>query len=142
MSLLDLVLRCDEHDLHRVVWTDDVLEELVEVWVRNDARSEASARAIIDQVRSTFEDQQNVRADYEHLIDEMLGQDEDDHLHGAAAVAAAPSILSWTLCWHPLAIGTYVIGMYSGDGTTSAIGRDGARLRGGSPWLQPRRIPA
>lgn len=93
LSLLDLVLRCDEQDLHRVVWTDDVLKELVEVWVRNGARSEASARVIVDQIRSTFEGQQIVRADYEQLIIEMPGRDEDDHVHAAAAVAAAPSIL-------------------------------------------------
>lgn len=93
MSLLDLLLRCDEHDLHRVLWTNEVLEELVEVWVRNGARSEASARAIAGQIRATFEDQQIVRAAYQHLIVEMPGRDEDDHVHAAAAVAAAPSIL-------------------------------------------------
>jgi hypothetical protein len=93
MSLLDLVLRCDEHDLHRVLWTDDVLDELVEVWVRNGARSEASARAIVGQIRAAFEDQQVVRTDYEQLIAEMPGQDEDDHVHAAAAIAAAPSTL-------------------------------------------------
>jgi len=93
MSLLDLVLRCDEHDLHRVLWTNDVLEEVVEVWVRNGARSEVSARAIADQIRVTFEDQQVMRTDYEQLIAEMPGRDEDDHVHAAAAAAAAPSIL-------------------------------------------------
>lgn len=93
MSLLDLVLRCDEQDLHRVVWSEDVLEELVEVWVRNGARSEASARAIVDQIRATFEDQRIARGDYDHLIAEMPGPDEDDHVHSAAAVTVAPSIL-------------------------------------------------
>jgi len=34
ISLLDLILRCDEQDLHRVVWTDDLLDELTKVWVR------------------------------------------------------------------------------------------------------------
>ncbi len=93
MSLLDLVLRCDEQDLHRVAWTDDILAELVEVWVRNGARPEGAARAIADQIRATFDDQQIPRGDYDHLIAEMPGTDEDDHVHAAAAVSAAPSIL-------------------------------------------------
>lgn len=93
MSLLDLVLRCDEHDLHRVVWTDDLLDELVDVWMRNGVRSEASARAIAHQIRATFEDQRIPRTDYDHLIADMPGPDEDDHVHAAAAVAVAPSIL-------------------------------------------------
>lgn len=67
----------------------------MEVWVRNGARSEASAQAIADQIRATFNDQQIVRGDYDHLIAEMPGpdEDEDDHVHAAAAVAVAPSIL-------------------------------------------------
>jgi len=61
--------------------------------VRNDVRSEASARAIADQIRATFEDQQVLRTDYEQLIAEVPGRDEADHVHAAAAVAAAPTIL-------------------------------------------------
>ena len=93
ISLLDLILRCDEHDLHRVLWTDDILEELVEVWVRNGARSITSARMIASQIRATFKHQQILRADYEQLIGAMPGSDEDDHVHAAAAVSAAPSTL-------------------------------------------------
>ena len=34
-----------------------------------------------------------MRTDYEQLIAEMPGRDEADHVHAAAAVAAAPTIL-------------------------------------------------
>ena len=62
-------------------------------WVRNGARTEAPARAIADQIRATFHDQRIARADYADLIGEMPGPGADDHIHAAAAVAVAPSIL-------------------------------------------------
>lgn len=93
ISLLDLVLRCDEQDLHRVVWTDDLLDELVRVWVRNGARSADSARSVTNQIRAVFPDGQVDRSSYEHLVHDMPGEDPDDHPHAAAAVSVAPSVL-------------------------------------------------
>lgn len=43
ISLLDLVLRLDEAELHRIVWTDDLLDELARVWVDHGARSAVTA---------------------------------------------------------------------------------------------------
>jgi hypothetical protein len=93
ISLLDLILRCDEQDLHRVVWTDDLLDELVQVWVRNGARSIDSARSVTDQIRAVFPAGHVDRSSYEHLVPDMPGSDPDDHPHAAASVAVAPSIL-------------------------------------------------
>lgn len=93
ISVLDLILRCDEQDLHRVVWTDDLLGELVRVWIENGARSESSARSIASQIRATFPKGEIERGRYEHLVDDMPGKDPDDHPHSAAAVAVAPSVL-------------------------------------------------
>lgn len=93
ISLLDLVLRCDEQDLHRVVWTNDLLDELVRVWVRNGARSADSARSVTDQIRAVFPDGKVDRMTYEHLVQDMPGEDPDDRPHAAAAVAIAPSVL-------------------------------------------------
>lgn len=93
MVLLDLVLRCDEHDLHRVMWTDDLLEELVRVWVRNGAKSEAAARTIVQQIESTFRTQRIPANEYQRLVCEMPRNDPDDHVYSAAAVAIAPSTL-------------------------------------------------
>ena len=61
--------------------------------MRNGARSAVAAQSIVSQIRSTFKGQQILRTDYEHLIAEMPGHDQDDHVHAAAAVAAAPSTL-------------------------------------------------
>lgn len=93
ISLLDLVLRCDEADLHRVVWTDALLEELVGVWVRHGARSSEAARAVTDQIRSVFASARIELSHYDHLVAEMPGDDLDDHQHAAAAVSVAPSVL-------------------------------------------------
>lgn len=93
ISLLDLVLRCDEADLHRVVWTEDILRELEGVWVRKGARSEESARSICDLIRSGFPDGEIAREQYTELVEAMSGPDPDDHAHAAAAASVAPSVL-------------------------------------------------
>jgi len=93
ISLLDLILRADEADLHRVVWTNDLLGELERVWVDKGSRSAVSARKVCDEIRTSFPDQQMPRSSYASLIESMPGPDPDDHAHSAAAVAAAPSIL-------------------------------------------------
>lgn len=93
ISMLDLVLRCDEQDLHRVVWTEALLEELAGVWVRNGARSFESARAITDQIRTVFASGRIEPSLYEHLVPKKPGGDPDDHEHAAAAASVAPSVL-------------------------------------------------
>ncbi len=93
MSLLDLLLRADEASLHKVVWTEDLLVELAEVWVRNSARSIEAAQQVCDHIRKASTGQDVPRADYEHLIAAMPGDDPDDHPHAAAAVARAPATI-------------------------------------------------
>ena len=93
ISVLDLLLRCDERDLHRIVWSEDLLRELERVWVRQGARSVGSAQAVTAAIRSTFPAQQVDREAYAHLIDLMPGGDPDDHCHAAAAVSVAPAVL-------------------------------------------------
>lgn len=93
ISLLDLMLRLDEAAFHEVIWTEDLLGELVEVWVKKGARSAEAAARICDDVRRAFADQEVRRADYDHLVDSMPGKDPDDHPHAAAAVARAPATI-------------------------------------------------
>ena len=90
ISVLDLLVRCDERDLHRIVWSEDLLRELERIWVRQGARSVGSAQAASAAIRSAFPAQQVGREAYAHLIDEMPGDDPDDHCHAAAAVACTP----------------------------------------------------
>jgi predicted nucleic acid-binding protein len=93
ISLLDLILRCDEASLISVLWTDDLLDELARVWVRKGVRTKAAAARICAQIRVAFAGQDIPRADYEDLIADMPGADPDDHLHAAAAVSRAPVTL-------------------------------------------------
>ncbi len=74
ISMLDLILRCDEQDIHRVVCTGDLLDELVRVWIETGVRSEASARSIASQIRATFPKGEIERQRYEHLVDKMPGE--------------------------------------------------------------------
>jgi hypothetical protein len=96
ISLLDLMLRLDEAALHEVIWTEDLLTELAEVWVGKGVRSAESALKICDDIRRTFAGQEVPRADYELLIESMPGDDPDDWPHAAAAVARAPATLVTT----------------------------------------------
>jgi hypothetical protein len=93
MSLLDLLLRMDEASLHQVIWSEDLLEELAEVWVRNGARSLEAAGRVFDHVRESFANQEVPRSEYQHLVADMPGDDPDDHHHAAAAVARAPATI-------------------------------------------------
>ena len=43
ISLVDLVLRLDEAELHEIVWTEDLLGELARTWVAKGARSALAA---------------------------------------------------------------------------------------------------
>ena len=90
ISLLDLILSCDEAQLHEVLWTNDLLDELAHVWVREGARSRESADRICSNIRTAFADQEIYRHEYEHLISAMSGNDPDDHVHAAAAASRAP----------------------------------------------------
>jgi hypothetical protein len=93
MSLFDLLLRLDEASLHEIMWTEDLLGELVDTWVEHGIRTREAAERMCDHVRRAFAGQDVPRSDYEHLIAAMPGDDPDDHLHAAAAVVKAPATI-------------------------------------------------
>ena len=93
ISLLDLVLRLDEAELHEIVWTDDLLDELARKWVGKGARSPEAAAKVCDDIRAAFVGQDVARDEYELLIGSMPGKDPDDHVHAAAAVVRAPCVI-------------------------------------------------
>ena len=92
ISLLDLVLRLDEAELHEIVWTEDLLDELVRTWVAKGARSAEAAEKVCGDIRAAFVGQDVPRDTYGHLIASMPGDDTDDHAHAAAAVVRAPCV--------------------------------------------------
>jgi hypothetical protein len=93
ISLLDLVLRLDEAELHEIVWTEDLLDELARTWVAKGARSAEAAEKVCGDIRAAFVGQDVPRDTYEHLIASMPGDDTDDHAHAAAAVVRAPCVI-------------------------------------------------
>lgn len=93
ISLLDLLLRLDEASLHEIIWTEDLLTELGETWVAHGIRTREAATRVCDHIRAAFAGQDVPRREYEHLIATMPGDDPDDHLHAAAAVATAPTTI-------------------------------------------------
>jgi|SRR5579885_2546832 len=93
ISLLDLLLRLDEVALHEILWTEDLLAELVETWVDHGVRSREAAERLCDDLRGAFAGQDVPRSEYADLIAAMPGDDPDDHLHAAAAVARAPATI-------------------------------------------------
>jgi hypothetical protein len=93
ISLLDLFLRLDEVSLHEVLWTEDLLEELMDTWVKHGVRTREAAERVYHHIRAAFAGQDVPRSEYEALIDKMPGNDPDDHRHAAAAAAQAPAII-------------------------------------------------
>ena len=61
ISVLDLLLRCDERDLHRIVLSEDLLRELERVWVRQGARSVGSPQAVTAAIRSSSQPSTSLR---------------------------------------------------------------------------------
>lgn len=66
MSLLDLILRCDEAALINVLWTEDLLGELARTWFAKGVRSAAAAERICGHIRSAFVGQDISRAGTSH----------------------------------------------------------------------------
>ncbi|WP_053722965.1 PIN domain-containing protein [Saccharothrix sp. NRRL B-16348] len=89
----DLLLHCAEEDLFRVLWSEDLLAELVEVVPRSGRKSRQAVAGLCAAIREVFPDDEVPRRDYEHLIASMPGSDPDDWAHSAAALAGKADIL-------------------------------------------------
>jgi PIN domain-containing protein len=89
-SVMDVLLALSEDGVHEVIWTDALLDEWEEVIVREVKRTPETAASVTAAIREFFDDSKVERAEYEHLIDQMPGEDADDHDHMAAAVARQP----------------------------------------------------
>ncbi len=92
-SVMDLLLALSENAVHQVLWTEHLLEEWERVIVREHQRTPETAASVVAAIRESFADCEIERASYEHLIDEMPGNDPDDRPHMAAAVAAGVDVL-------------------------------------------------
>ncbi|MCE6993460.1 PIN domain-containing protein [Saccharothrix sp. S26] len=89
----DLLLHCAEEDLFRVLWTEDLLSELVDVVSRSGQKSRRAVTGLCAAIRQVFPDDEVPRSTYAHLIAEMPGSDPDDRVHSAAALAGNADLL-------------------------------------------------
>ena len=90
---MDLFLALSEDGVHQVLWTDELLEEWERVIVREQRRTPETARSVTAAIREFFADCRILPESYAHLVDQMTGNDPDDHVHMAAAVAAGVDTL-------------------------------------------------
>ncbi len=119
-SVMDVMLALTEDSVHEIVWSERLLAEWERVIVREGRRSAKSAAAVGHAVRRFFADCEIAAASYEHLVDEMPGDDPDDRHHAAAAVAAgAAALVTWNLADFP-----------AGD-----LAERGVRVIGPDPYL-------
>ncbi|MFJ8155143.1 PIN domain-containing protein [Streptomyces sp. NPDC094468] len=101
-SVMDLMLALTEDSVHEIVWSERLLAEWERVIVREGRRSAESAAAVGHAVRRFFADCEIMAESYEHLVDEMPGDDPDDRHHAAAAVAAGvAALVTWNLADFP-----------------------------------------
>jgi predicted nucleic acid-binding protein len=95
-SVMDLMLALTEDSVHEVLWTQALLAEWERVIVREQRRSAASAAMITAAIREYFADSEVPEPAYAHLIAHMPGDDPDDRVHMAAAIAGgAETIVTW-----------------------------------------------
>lgn len=95
-SLMDLMLALSEDGIHDVMWTDALLDEWERVIVEKQRRSPDAAAAISATVKEFFADTRIPEASYRDLLAEVDGQDPDDNVHMAAAVAArVETLITW-----------------------------------------------
>lgn len=83
----DLLLHCAEEDLFEVLWTEDLLAELIEVIPRSGRKSTQAVEGLCAAIRHVFPESEIPRSAYEHLVGQMPGNDPDDWAHSAAAIA-------------------------------------------------------
>lgn len=93
MTLMDLMLSMAEDFHHDILWTDFLLDEWERVIVREKRRTPDQAAAITAAIRHAFPDGRIAPEAYEAIIDSVPGPDNDDRVHGAAAVAGGATIL-------------------------------------------------
>jgi predicted nucleic acid-binding protein len=95
-SVMDLMLALTEDSVHEILWSQALLDEWERVIVREHRRSAASAAAITAAIRECFADSEVPAPTYASLIAQMPGDDPDDRVHMAAAIAGgAEAIVTW-----------------------------------------------
>src|SRR4051794_35524723 len=103
-SVMDLMLALTEDGVHEVLWSEALLAEWERVIVREQRRSAASAASVTAAIREFFPECEVSASAYASLTGDMPGNDPDDRVHMAAAIAGrADAIVTWNLADFPAA---------------------------------------
>lgn len=92
-TIMDVLLALAEDYLFTWVWTDEVLDEWVEVIVREGQRGPESAASVAAAVRTHFGAHRIDPALYRDRITEDLSPDPGDRIHAAAALHGDVDVL-------------------------------------------------
>lgn len=93
ISVADLTLRLADVELHKVLWSEDLLAEVKRVLIDRKGLSPDNATYFCDCIRDAFPDDEVAQKDYQDLIQSRTGPDPDDHPHSAAAMAGGATVL-------------------------------------------------
>ncbi len=96
-TIVDTLLTLAEERIFSWVWTDELIDELIDEWerviVREQRRSADSAAAIVRVVRTFFANERLEPSKYLPLMDESLSPDPDDRVHAAACLSGEVDVL-------------------------------------------------
>lgn len=93
VSLADLVLRLAEFGMFEILWSDHLLAEVERVLVDHKGLAEERASYFCECIRRAFPEGRVAPEDYLPLVASRRGPDPGDHVHSAAAVAGAATML-------------------------------------------------
>jgi len=93
VSLADLVLRLAEFGMFELLWSDHLLSEVDRVLVEHKGLAADRASYFCDCIRQAFPEGRVAPEAYLPLVASRRGPDPDDHVHSAAAVAGAATVL-------------------------------------------------
>ena len=96
-ALCDFLLRAASKDIYRLLWTEDILEEVRRTLINDLGKSEAEALANkrIEAMRDAFPDA--LVTQYTTLIPAMTNDPKDRHVLAAAVVSGAQIIVTSNL---------------------------------------------
>ncbi|HYO30534.1 MAG TPA: PIN domain-containing protein [Thermomicrobiales bacterium] len=95
MSLSDTLLRAADADLYRLLWSEDILDEVRRNLVENGLTDDQRALSRVSQMRRTFP-QASVTG-YSGIVESMTNDPKDRHVLAAAVTAGAQVIVTSNL---------------------------------------------
>lgn len=98
-ALCDFLLRAASKDIYRLVWTEDILEEVRRTLVNDLGKSETLANKRIEAMKDAFPEA--LVTQHSSLISVMTNDPKDRHVLAAAVVSGAQIIVTSNLVDFP-----------------------------------------